>query len=115
MQKHNRPRRSRAKLEDAIAAARHTSTKAHAHYAIALFHDNNSREAEAIPHYKQAIALGLPRLIRAQALAWLASSLYKTGAPEEALANLAKAKQLASDPELLRFLEGLERRINRSP
>jgi tetratricopeptide (TPR) repeat protein len=79
-----------------------------------LFHDNNSREAEAIPHYKRAIALELPRLVKAQALAWLASSLYKTGSPEEALATFKKAKRLASDPQLRLFLERLERRIIRS-
>jgi len=110
----SKPRRSRAELENAITAARGAANKARAHHALALFHDNNSREAEAVPHYKQAIALGLPGPIKAQALAWLGSSLYKTGFPEEALAALNKAKRLASDRELSRFLAGLERRISRS-
>jgi tetratricopeptide (TPR) repeat protein len=108
-------RRNRRQLEEALAAARSgAANKARAHYALALFHDNNSREAEAIPHYKRAIALGLSRPVKAQALAWLASSLYKTGFPEEALATLKKAKRLASNPQLRGFLEGLERRISRS-
>jgi tetratricopeptide (TPR) repeat protein len=115
MSKSQRPRRNRALLEEALAAARGAAAKASAHYALALFHDNNSRESEAIPHYKRALVLGLPRPIKAQALAWLASSLYKTRYPEEALATLAKAMRLTSDPQLRRFLDGLERRISRSP
>ena len=111
----SKPRRNRAQLENAIAAAHGAAAKARAHYALGLFHDNNSREAEAIPQYKQAIDLGLARPIKAQALAWLASSLYKTGSLEEALTAMEKAKRLTSDPQLHRFLEGLERRISRSP
>jgi uncharacterized protein HemY len=101
-------------LEASVSTARGRSAKARAHYALGLFHDNNSREGEAIPHYKRAIAFGLPGSTKAQALAWLASSLYKTGSPHEAHATLQKAQRLTSDPQLRRFLEGLERRINRS-
>src|SRR5215467_10742323 len=110
----SKPRRNRLYLEKAVATAHGSAAKARALYALGLFHDNNSREAEAIPHYKRAIALGLPRRLRVQALVWLASSLYKTGSPEVALATLQKAKRLKSDPQLRGFLDGLERRISRS-
>ncbi len=85
-----------------------------AHYELALFHDNNSREAEAIPHYRQAIELGLSHSDEANATAWLASSLHKTGKPECALYQLAESRQLNQDESLSRFLNGLEQRIRRN-
>src|SRR6266446_1984892 len=106
-----RSRRSRSQLEAAIVQAASRRDKALARYRLGLFHDNNSREAEASPHYLSAIALGLPPGIKAQALAWLASSFYKIGLPNRALTNIRKSLVLTSDPHLRQFLERLERRV----
>ena len=89
-----RKRRSRAVLLRAIEEAGSDNHRALAHFELALFHDNNGREAEA--------------------LAWLASSLYKTGRPYDAMQRLAQSSAVAQDARLLRFLVGLERRIQRS-
>ena len=107
-------RRNRSRLEKAVLQATGNDQLAAAHYELALFHDNNSREAEAIPHYRQAIELGLSHSDEANATAWLASSLHKTGKPECALFELAKVRQLNPDPSLSRFLNGLEQRIRKS-
>lgn len=108
-----RSRRSLARLTEFLVGARSVKGRALAHYRLGLFHDNNSREAEAIPHYRKAIALGLPRPIEAQAHAWLASSLYKTGYPAQAIKNLRKAAKVTTHTRLQRFLRGLELRISR--
>jgi tetratricopeptide (TPR) repeat protein len=102
-------RRSRKELEAAVA---HSSgkQKARAYYALGVFHDNNSREKEAIPNYKSALKLGLDVPTKAKTLAWLASSLYKTGKSREGLATCKAATRIAN-PELSRFLKGLEQRI----
>jgi Tetratrico peptide repeat len=107
-------RRSARQLEDAIGAARSQREKALAYFNLALFHDNNSRERDAIRNYLNAIRFGLPRATTAEALAWLASSLYKTGAPRAAMTRLNQSVRITSDPELLQFLAGLRRRISRS-
>jgi tetratricopeptide (TPR) repeat protein len=104
-------RRNRRTLERAIAEARTSDEQALAHYQLAVFHDNNSREADAIPHYERALALGLDRHTQTQALAWLASSLYKTQQPAAALGRIDEALSLGPDPELTRFLLGLRRRV----
>jgi tetratricopeptide (TPR) repeat protein len=111
--KAQRVRRSIDGLEANLARAPSVKAKAIAHYQLGLFHDNNSREAEAIPHYRSAIALGLPRTVEAEALAWLASSLYKTGSADAARRAVQKSLRLAADPHLCRFLSRLEGRINR--
>ena len=85
-----------------------------AYYQLALFHDNNTREAEAIPNYEQALRLGLAGETRAQALAWLASSFHKIGNPRRAISALAKARAATRDAALRKFLDGLERRIRRA-
>ena len=74
-------RRKLSTLLDAVESARSRSDRAIAHYNLGLFHDNNGREAEAIPHYEAPLELGLDGAAQSQALAWLASSLYKTGGP----------------------------------
>jgi tetratricopeptide (TPR) repeat protein len=107
-------RRNRKHLERAIEAAPTGRERAGAHYDLAVFHDNNSREAEAIPHYERALELGLESPTRARALAWLASSLYKTGRPREALARVEEAFALAEERELIGFLQGLRRRVDRA-
>jgi tetratricopeptide (TPR) repeat protein len=107
-------RRSRRRLEQAIAAARTRRAKSRAHFELALFHDNNSREREAIPHYKAALGFGLDSARRAEALAWLASSLYKTGRPRAALRRIEEARDQAISIRLRTFLNGLERRVRRA-
>ncbi len=104
-------RRSTRQLEDAIAATRGRREKALAYFNLGVFHDNNSREREAIPNYVKALRLGLPHATRAEALAWLASSLCKTGAPGAAMVRLNQSARIATDPEVLKFLTGLRRRI----
>jgi tetratricopeptide (TPR) repeat protein len=100
-------RRDRRTLERAIDEAQTREERAAAHYELAVFHDNNSREAEAIPHYEQALQLGLDQPTRVQALAWLASSLYKTGKPRAALARAEESLSGTQDAQLTRFLIGL--------
>lgn len=69
--------------------------------------------ADAIPHYLAALELGLEAPVESEALAWLASSLYKTDSSEEALTRVRQSRSLASDEELIRFLARLEKRIQR--
>jgi tetratricopeptide (TPR) repeat protein len=107
-------RRSLAVLEAAVEAASTRRHRALALLNLGLFHDNNSREARAIPYYRRALRLGLEREARAQALAWLASSLYKTGHPRLALSSLRKSRSATRDTELREFLDGLERRVRRA-
>ena len=66
-----------------------------------------------MPHYEAALESGLAGLLRAECLAWLASSLLKTGRPAEALARALAAESLQPDAALTRFLAGLEKRIAR--
>lgn len=106
-------RRSLGALLRAIEEADTTDGRALAHFDLAVFHDNNGREAEAVPHYESALGLGLDNERNAEALAWLASSLFKTGRPQEALKRLMEARNATQDESLVRFLVGLERRVNR--
>lgn len=106
-------RRSLATLLRAVEKAGADDSRALAHFELAVFHDNNSREAEAVPHYEAAIALGLDKKRNAEALAWLASSLYKTGRPQDAMGRLMQARAVAREAKLGRFLDGLEGRIRR--
>ena len=107
-----RTRRTLSALEAKLAQARSREERADAHFQLALLHDNNSREASAIPHYRSALRLGLGGEVHAQALAWLASSLYKTGQSVEAKSRAAQALRITSDASLLKFLVGLCRRID---
>ena len=106
-------RRSRQALERAIGAADRPGQKAQAHYELAVFHDNRGREKAAIPHYEQALSLGLEIETRAECLAWLASSLFKTGRHDEALSRLDQSMSIAP-PDLAAWLAGLSRRITRA-
>lgn len=106
-------RRSLATLLRALEEAGADDSRALAHFELAVFHDNNGREAEAVPQYEAAIGLGLDKRRNAEALAWLASSLYKTGRPHDAMRRLTQARAVALDAKLGRFLDGLERRIRR--
>lgn len=104
-------RSSRKSLERAVDEAKTREERAAAHHNLAVFHDNNGREAEAIPHYESALQLGLDHMTEVHALAWLASSLYKTGRFREALAKSEESLALAQDQRLISFLLGLRRRI----
>ena len=106
-------RRSLAALLRAVERAGADDSRARVHFELAVFHDNNGREAEAVPQYEAAIGLGLDKRRNAEALAWLASSLYKTGRPHDAMRRLTQARAVALDAKLGRFLDGLERRIRR--
>jgi hypothetical protein len=108
------PRRHAEVLKLAVLRARSTSARARAHYHLAVFHDRNSREADAIPHYRAALRLGLPAKTRPAALAWLASSLYKTGQPKAALRCVLAAEYASPSPPPRRFLAGLKRRIEKN-
>lgn len=107
-------RRSFQALKAEIEGARTKRERALAFYNLALFHDNNSREPEAIPNYEAALRLGLIGETRAKAFAWLASSLHKTGCPGRARVALENARAQTRDRGLKKFLDGLERRIRRA-
>lgn len=110
----SRKRRSLASLTSALERASTRSAKARAHYALALFHDNNGREARAIPHYRSALALGVRPAVAAEAHAWLASSLHKTGHADEARRHALEALRLSDDPSLSRFVMRLIGRLDRA-
>jgi hypothetical protein len=110
-------RRSRAVLEADVDRAKLLRHKAIALYRLALFHDNNARESDAIPLYEGALETGLDAALKAKALAWLASSLYKTGQPQRAMSHLRQSRKIArrtNSASLQIFLDGLEARIARS-
>jgi hypothetical protein len=100
-------------LEAAVESASTPADRARAHYDLALFQDNNSREAEAIPHYEAALKLGLSGERKAQCLAWLASSFCKTRKFDRARRRAQAAREATSDAALLAFLNRLEVRIKR--
>ena len=114
LEKQLRKRRSLVSLTAVLDRATTKESKARAHYDLALFHDNNGREAQAIPHYRKAIALGIDPGLEAEAFAWLASSLFKTGSHTEAASSAHQALGLTPDPELKGFLVRLQRRIDRA-
>lgn len=110
-------RRSRAGLEAQVEGAKSSRQKAIALFQLALFHDNNARESDAIPLYEKALKAGLDSAPKAKALAWLASSLYKTGEPKRAMTRIRQSRAIVTrtkDASLEKFLAGLEARIARS-
>jgi tetratricopeptide (TPR) repeat protein len=82
-------------------------------YELGLFHDNNSREAEAIPHYAAALSLDLDHAKQPLCRAYLASSLYKVGQYGDAQSCAEKALSESNDAQLTSFIEGLLNRIER--
>jgi tetratricopeptide (TPR) repeat protein len=104
-------RRTARQLLQAIKTAKTRRQKAKACYDLALFHDNNSRESEAIPHYRKAIRIGLNKKLETMAWAWLASSLYKTGCAREAVKQCDRALKTTDNRRLRKFLKGLKNRI----
>jgi hypothetical protein len=113
MQKTSRRRRSRRDLEERLTALPRGPELASAFYELALFHDNNSREVDAIPHYAAALLLDLDATKRPYCLAYLASSLYKTGRFGDAMKRADKALGESTDPDLTRFVTRLLSRIER--
>ena len=105
--------RNERQLEMDIKNAKNPREKALAYYNLGLFHDNNSREIKAIPNYLKALDYGLNKNLKSMALAWLASSFYKTGRSKEALKRANESKKIAN-VKLKKFLIGLERRIQKS-
>jgi tetratricopeptide (TPR) repeat protein len=104
-------RRSLKQLQCAAETASGKREKALAIYELGLFHDNNSREAKAIPNYQKAIRLGLDKKYEAMARVWLASSFLKTGQPELALKEHRRAFKLAKDARLRKFVMSLEKEL----
>ena len=52
----------------------------------------------AIPHYREALSLGIDPGLEAEAFAWLASSLFKTGSHTAATSSAHRALCLTQDP-----------------
>jgi hypothetical protein len=105
------PRRNLKQLEQAVESARSNRARAVALYRLAVFHDNNGGEVVAIPLYRRAISLGLDRKIEVFAIAWLASSLFKTGRSTAAMRCVRRAMGMSPPRGLRVFLTGLQRRI----
>ena len=82
-------------------------------YRLAVFHDNNGREGEAIPHYRRALALGLDGETKVRAVAWLASSLYKNGRLGASMRYTEEALSMRCPADLRGFLLGLQKRVRR--
>jgi tetratricopeptide (TPR) repeat protein len=104
-------RRSLKQLKCAVETASDKREKALAIYELGLFHDNNSREAAAIPNYQKAIQLGLDKNHEVMARTWLASSFLKTGQPELALKECHRAFKLAKNARLREFVMSLEKKL----
>ena len=107
-------RRNKKRLKEVIVQAKGKKERAFAYYQLGLFHDNNAREAEAIPNYMKALELGLDRETKAKALAWLASSLYKTNEPKKGLARCHESQKITKDKKLKEFLDRIEKGIKKS-
>jgi len=74
-------------------------------YRVACDHDRHGREAEAIPNYERALALGLPADDRRGALVGLGSSLRNVGRHADAVAVLRDAvREFPDDASLATFL-----------
>lgn len=104
-------KRSLKDLEEKITIARTKKQKARAYYKLGLFHDNNSREIKAIPYYKKAIVFGLDKPTKAKALAYLASSMYKTNNSKKAIKKLNTALKITKNIKLRKFLLRLKNKI----
>jgi tetratricopeptide (TPR) repeat protein len=80
-------------------------TDGRAAFMTACDHDLHGREAEAIPHYERALALGLPPDDRRAALLGLGSSLRNLDRHAEAVTTLRRAvEEFPGDPALPAFL-----------
>ncbi len=106
-------RRSRPALEGELREAETRRERAMASYQLGLFHHNNDRFGEAIPLFRDAIAMGLSNSMEARAHAWLAGSLYRNGSPGPALDHVRAARKRTKEFDLLRLLDRLEARCAR--
>ena len=70
-------------------------------------HDAAGREAEAVPLYEGALALGLPDPLAAQALVQLGSSLRNVGRAAHAVAVLDGARGRFPDDAAVRIFRAL--------
>jgi tetratricopeptide (TPR) repeat protein len=84
-----------------------TQTEALAAFAKACAHDKEGREAEAIPHYREALELGLPVDERRRALVGLGASLRNVAEHAEAVRVLAGAVAEFPDYHALRAFYAL--------
>jgi tetratricopeptide (TPR) repeat protein len=77
----------------------------HRDFLVACDHDRDGREAQAIPSYQQAIALGLSDDERKRALLGLGSSLRNVGRSADAVRVLTSAvSEYPDDAALAAFL-----------
>ena len=106
-------RRNQRTLETAVESAIDVRARAKAYYDLGVFHDNNNREAVAIPYYERALALGLDRETMTKCLAWLASSLCKTGRFSEAMTRIDESAAIADD-YMKQWLDRLRSRVIRA-
>jgi tetratricopeptide (TPR) repeat protein len=79
--------------------AREMPSSARAHFELANVLDHLGREREAVPEYRLALRLGLPRPFELFALVQLGSSLRNIGAVAEALDVLHEARKIDPDGE----------------
>ena len=100
-----RKRRSLATLLKAVEEAGTGDSRALAHFELALFHDNNGRELEAVPQYEAAISIGLDKKKNVATLTSLASSLNKTGRPRDGDDLRTRIRQLQPVPVPELFLD----------
>ena len=101
-------------LTVALERATSQSAKAPARFDLGLILDINGREAQAIPHYRKSLELGIDPAVIPDALAWLASSLRKRWQPTEASLRAGEALRLSPDPSLREFMVRLLRPLDRA-
>lgn len=75
-------------------------------YELAMTLDGRGLEAEAVPLYRKALQMGLPRRISRLAWTWLGSSLRKTGHPQAALRCFARARAEGNTQAYVDAFEG---------
>jgi tetratricopeptide (TPR) repeat protein len=86
-----------------VAAYPHSAI---AWYELAMTLDGRGLEAEAVPLYRKALRMGLPRRISRLAWTWLGSSLRKTARPQAALRCFAQARAEGNTEAYVDAFEG---------
>jgi tetratricopeptide (TPR) repeat protein len=82
-------------------------------YELGGEHDSAGREAEAVPHYERALALGLPEELVPGCLLQLGSTLRNLGRVNEALALFDDGLERYPDHVSLRLFRALARAARR--